>query len=61
MFEKNVLSYEKSGTIGECPICKKKLIVNTIDTPIRKSIDVYCVQCKKTEFYSGVLKQKNEP
>lgn len=60
MFERNILSYEKDGKAGQCPICKSELIVNTINTPGRKSVDISCVKCKKAELYSGVFKQNNE-
>ena len=60
MFEKNVLSYEKNSDAGVCPICKEKLIAEIIRTPNRKSLNISCPKCKKSEFYTGAYKPGKE-
>ena len=60
MFENNLLSYDQTGKAGKCPKCGKDVTVSLIKTPSRDNVEIMCEHCGKSEFFSGVFKEKNE-
>lgn len=51
----NLISYKKNNDKGKCPFCgSKNISVENINSQYRKSLLFKCLDCGKSEFFSGV-------
>ena len=49
----SLVKYEKNGDAGRCPLCNEKLIVKSFADRLRKSTEITCVRCSKSELFLG--------
>ena len=60
MFTNNLIQYHINGNLGKCPQCGKPLKISVYKTPIRDNCTIECSICKKSEYFTGSLKNQEQ-